>query len=68
METKEISILNIPRANLTPGMQQYQDAKKANPDCIIMMRMGDFYELFYEDAITTSRDLEITLTARKELL
>ncbi len=59
-----VSILTIPTSKLTPGMRQYQDAKKANPDCIIMMRMGDFYELFYEDAIITAKELEITLTAR----
>ncbi len=58
------SILDIPTEKLTPGMRQYQDAKKENPDCIILLRMGDFYELFYEDAITASRELEITLTAR----
>ncbi len=61
---EEESILNIERDKLTPGMQQYQDAKKENPDCVIMLRMGDFYELFYEDAVTASRELEITLTAR----
>jgi DNA mismatch repair protein MutS len=62
--TTNKSILSIELANLTPGMRQYRDAKQANPECIIMMRMGDFYELFYEDAITASRELEITLTAR----
>jgi len=45
-------------------MLQYQEAKRANPDCLIMLRMGDFYEMFYEDAITAARELEITLTAR----
>jgi DNA mismatch repair protein MutS len=64
IEAKEESILDIPREKLTPGMQQYQDAKKENPDCLILMRMGDFYEIFYEDAITASKELEITLTAR----
>src|SRR3989344_6435271 len=59
-----ISILNIPAENLAPGMRQYQDAKKTNPDCLIMLRMGDFYEMFYEDAVTAARELEITLTAR----
>ncbi|MDP3989900.1 MAG: DNA mismatch repair protein MutS [archaeon] len=63
-EIKEVSILNIPSSQLTPGMKQYQEAKMANPDCLIMLRMGDFYEMFYEDAITASRELEITLTAR----
>ncbi|MBT4539765.1 DNA mismatch repair protein MutS [Candidatus Woesearchaeota archaeon] len=58
------SILDIPTENLTPGMRQYQDAKRANPDCLILMRMGDFFEIFYEDAITAARELEITLTSR----
>jgi DNA mismatch repair protein MutS len=62
MEKK--SILDIPTENLTPGMRQYQDVKKANPDCLILLRMGDFYEMFYEDAVTASKELEITLTAR----
>ena len=60
----ETSILNIPTEKLTPGMRQYQDAKRANPDCVIMLRMGDFYEMFYEDAVTAARELEITLTTR----
>lgn len=62
METT--SILDIPTSKLTPGMQQYQEAKRANSDCLILLRMGDFYEMFYEDAITASKELEITLTAR----
>ncbi len=45
-------------------MQQYQDVKRSHPDCVVMLRMGDFYEMFYEDAVTASRELEITLTAR----
>jgi DNA mismatch repair protein MutS len=55
MEKK--SILDIPTENLTPGMRQYQDVKKANPDCLILLRMGDFYEMFYEDAVTASKEL-----------
>ena len=58
------SILDIPTEQLTPGMRQYQDAKKQNPDCIILLRMGDFYELFYEDAVVAAKELDITLTAR----
>ncbi len=50
--------------NLTPGMQQYMNIKNAHPDCIILFRMGDFYETFFEDAKTISRELEITLTSR----
>src|SRR3989344_3394863 len=57
-------ILQINPSELTPGMRQYQEAKRANPDCLIMLRMGDFYEMFYQDAITASKELEITLTSR----
>lgn len=49
---------------LTPGMQQYMKVKNENPDCIILFRMGDFYETFFDDAKTVSRELQITLTAR----
>lgn len=59
-----VSVLDIPEHQLTPGMKQYQEVKRSNPDCLVMLRMGDFYEMFYEDAITASRALEITLTAR----
>ena len=51
-------------AALTPAMQQYMAAKREHPDALLFFRMGDFYELFYEDAITASRELQITLTAR----
>lgn len=49
---------------ITPAMQQFVETKKEYPDCIIMFRMGDFYEMFYEDAVTAARELEITLTSR----
>src|SRR3989344_59128 len=45
-------------------MKQYQEVKKLHPDCVVMLRMGDFYEMFYQDAVTASRELEITLTSR----
>lgn len=51
-------------AELTPMMQQYLETKKENPDCILFYRLGDFYEMFFEDAITTSRELNITLTGK----
>ncbi|MBI2662621.1 DNA mismatch repair protein MutS [Candidatus Woesearchaeota archaeon] len=57
-------ILDIDPDNLTPGMKQYHEVKKAHPDCLVMLRMGDFFEMFYEDAITAAKELEITLTAR----
>ena len=48
----------------TPMMKQYIAIKKQCPDAILMFRLGDFYEMFYDDAIVASRDLEITLTGR----
>ena len=48
----------------TPVMRQYYAAKEAHPDCLMFCRIGDFYELFYEDAIIASRELQLTLTAR----
>jgi len=49
---------------LTPMMQQYTDVKKAHPDCLVFYRMGDFYELFFDDAVTASKILDIALTKR----
>ncbi len=49
---------------LTPMMRQYLETKDAYPDCILFYRLGDFYEMFFEDAITTSRELELTLTGK----
>ena len=49
---------------LTPFMRQWTAAKQENPDTLLFFRMGDFYELFYDDAITAARELQITLTAR----
>ena len=51
-------------AGLTPMMQQYMKTKKQYKDCILFYRLGDFYEMFFEDAITASRELEITLTGK----
>ena len=51
-------------AELTPMMQQYMETKKEYPDCILFYRLGDFYEMFFEDAINASRELEITLTGK----
>ena len=50
--------------NLTPMMRQYMTIKEQYQDCILFFRLGDFYEMFFEDAITASRELEITLTQR----
>lgn len=51
-------------ANLSPMMQQYFDIKKQYPDTILFFRLGDFYEMFYDDAKLVSRELELTLTGR----
>ena len=51
-------------AELTPMMQQYMETKKQYPDCILFYRLGDFYEMFFEDALTASRELEITLIGK----
>ena len=49
---------------LSPMMQQYHDAKQAAGDAILLFRMGDFYELFHEDAKTAARELGLSLTSR----
>ena len=49
---------------LTPMLRQYHAVKQEVPDALLLFRLGDFYELFFEDAVTASRELEITLTAR----
>jgi DNA mismatch repair protein MutS len=51
-------------AELTPFMRQWTAAKRENPDALLFFRMGDFYELFYDDAVIVSRELQLTLTAR----
>ena len=51
-------------AELTPMMQQYMDTKREYKDCILFYRLGDFYEMFFEDALTASKELEITLTGK----
>ncbi len=50
--------------NYTPMMEQYRDVKRRHPDSILFFRLGDFYEMFFEDAELASRELEITLTGR----
>ena len=54
------------RSSNTPVMQQYHAAKRECPDALLFFRLGDFFELFYDDAITASKDLEITLTKRRD--
>jgi DNA mismatch repair protein MutS len=52
--------------DLTPMMRQYHAVKQETPDALLLFRLGDFYELFFDDAVTASRELEITLTARNK--
>ncbi len=52
-------------AQLSPMMQQYMATKAEHKDCILFYRLGDFYEMFFDDAITASRELEITLTGKE---
>ncbi len=54
------------KKKLTPVMRQYQDAKDAYPDAILFFRMGDFYEMFHDDAVVASKALSLTLTARNK--
>src|SRR5580693_1909339 len=51
-------------ATATPAMRQYLDAKRQHRDAIVFFRMGDFYEMFYEDALVAARALDLTLTSR----
>lgn len=50
---------------LSPMMQKYMETKEEYPDCILFYRLGDFYEMFFEDAVTASRELELTLTGKQ---
>src|SRR6202030_4491478 len=50
----------------TPLMRQYNSIKEQVPHALLMFRLGDFYELFFEDAVIAARDLEITLTSRNK--
>jgi DNA mismatch repair protein MutS len=52
--------------NLTPAMKQYVEIKEKYPDCVLLYRMGDFYEMFFEDATEIAPILEITLTSRNK--
>src|SRR6478672_11645110 len=53
-------------AGATPAMRQYFEAKRQYRDAIVFFRMGDFFEMFYEDALTAARALELTVTARSK--
>ena len=56
--------MEINRAKLSPMMQKYFETKDQYPGCILFYRLGDFYEMFFNDAIVASRELEIVLTGR----
>ncbi len=58
--------LPVPGADTTPAMRQYLDAKRLYPLALVFFRMGDFYELFYEDALVAARALDLTLTSRSK--
>ncbi|MDQ7055632.1 MAG: hypothetical protein Q9M89_03750 [Persephonella sp.] len=51
--------------NVTPMLAQYHRIKNEYPDALVLYRLGDFYEMFYEDAYTGARDLNIALTRKK---
>ena len=51
-------------AELTPMMQQYMKTKEEYKDCILFYRLGDFYEMFFDDALVASKELDITLTGK----
>mgnify|MGYP005775742613 CR=1 FL=1 len=55
----------VDRSKVSPMMRQYLDIKDAYEDSIIFFRLGDFYEMFFDDAITVSRELELTLTGKQ---
>ncbi len=55
-----------PAPHVTPAMRQYLDAKQQYRDAILFFRMGDFYEMFYEDALVAARALDLTLTSRSK--
>ncbi len=57
---------SVSPAGATPAMRQYFEAKRQYRDAIVFFRMGDFYEMFYEDALTAARALELTLTSRSK--
>src|SRR5215813_13889485 len=53
-------------ASATPAMRQYLDAKDQHRDSLLLFRMGDFYEIFYDDALVAARALDLTLTSRSK--
>lgn len=64
-EINNINTKDVDIAKLTPVMQQYLENKRLNPDAVLLYRLGDFYETFFEDAVLLSKELELTLTGRE---
>lgn len=60
-----MNLADIPKEKLSPGMRQYAEMKEKYSDCVVFFRLGDFYEMFFEDAIQVSRELELTLTSKE---
>ena len=60
-----MNLADVPKEKLSPMMQQYAATKEKYSDCILFFRLGDFYEMFFEDAILVSRELELTLTGKE---
>ena len=68
MTKPEINLINTTEVDIndaTPAMQKFLEIKKEIPDALLLYRMGDFYETFFEDAVLISRELELTLTGRE---
>lgn len=60
-----LEIKDVDAASLSPMMQHYVKTKQENKDCVLFYRLGDFYEMFFEDAQTVSKELELTLTGKE---
>jgi DNA mismatch repair protein MutS len=56
----------LAKAKVTPMIRQYMAAKEQHPDALLLFRMGDFYECFFDDAVTAARELDLTLTSREK--
>ena len=64
-EINYINSVDVDINDASPMLKQFLEIKKNNLDVLLLYRMGDFYETFFEDALTLSKDLEITLTSRE---
>ena len=63
-DINQINSWDVKIEDLTPVMQQYMQIKRQNPGTVLLYRLGDFYETFFEDAVLLSKELELTLTGR----